>query len=213
MFDLEYGGGNNIKVTTKGLTLVFDAKRSVFGGKDVVVPGGVEFATESRLYLGDKNYKLNINGPGEYEVGSCIIKGIAAKQHLDDPEGKETDSTIYTADVAGFRLAILGNIWGKLTDKQLERIGVIDILVLPVGGRGYTLDAEEAVALTRQIDPKIVIPVHYAGSSLNYEVAQDTADEFIDRLKAPVIEAKSLKLKSGAPLPSELEIHKLSVSA
>ncbi len=212
MFEIEYLGGNALKISSKGAVIVIDGKRSVFGGKDVVVSGGVSLGTEARTMATSTDFKLSVSGPGEYEVGDVMIKGIAAKQHLDDPTGPERDSTMYSLMLGGERLAVLGNIWGELSDKQLEALGVVDILVLPVGGHGYTLDADEAIKLIGQIDPKLVIPVHYAAPGLNYEVAQDGLEEFVTKLKAPVVEEKTLKIKSGAVLPAALEVHKLAIS-
>ena len=212
MFELEYLGGNALKINGKNVTLVIDGKRSVFGGKDVAASGAVSLGTETRLLPDGAGYKLSVAGPGEYEVGDVMIKGVAAKQHLDDPAAPEHDSTMYAITLGGVRLAILGNIWGELSDEQLEQLGVVDILVLPVGGHGYTLDADEAVKLVGGIDPKIVVPIHYAAPNLSYEVPQDGLDEFVTKLKAPVVEEKSLKIKPGQVLPASVEIHKLAVA-
>jgi L-ascorbate metabolism protein UlaG (beta-lactamase superfamily) len=81
---------------------------------------------------------------------------------------------------------------------------LVDVLILPVGGNGYTLDATGAATLTRSIDPKVVIPVHYAESGINYEVPQDTLETFVKELGAPVEEMPKFKLKTGAPLPAVL---------
>ena len=55
----------------------------------------------------------------------------------------------------------------NLTDQQIEEIGMVDILIVPVGGYGYTLEPKQAVEVVRAIEPKIVIPVHYDDQVLN----------------------------------------------
>jgi L-ascorbate metabolism protein UlaG (beta-lactamase superfamily) len=108
--------------------------------------------------------------------------------------------------VGDVRVAVLGNIDPKLSEDQLEGIGVIDILILPVGGGGYTLDATSAASLVRQIDPKVVIPVHYADDALKYEVPQDTLETFVKELGAPVETAARYKVKAASSLPATLTV-------
>ena len=103
---------------------------------------------------------VSICSPGEYEVGDFSIKGIAAQRHIDSTETNKR-SVIYKVEVGDIHIAVLGNIAPAITDNQLEDLGVIDILIIPVGGSGYTLDATSAVNIIRQIEPKIVVPVHY----------------------------------------------------
>ena len=95
---------------------------------------------------------------------------------------------------------------------QLEELGLIDVLIIPVGGNGYTLDATGAVTLTRLIDPKIVVPIHYADPAIKYEVPQDDFETFAKELGGTVEEAPKLKLKSAAVLPETLTIYKLARS-
>ena len=108
---------------------------------------------------------------------------------------------------------VVGNVEDGLSDDQLENIGVVDFAILPVGGGGYTLDAVGATKVARQLDAKVVIPVHYRDSNLNYEVPQADLDEFLKALGAPVIEAgQKWKLKKSADLPGSLTIVKISRS-
>jgi len=101
-----------------------------------------------------------ISGPGEYEVKGVFIKGIPAFH--DESQGKERGKiTIYTIEAEGIKFCHLGDIGqNQLTDEQLEEIGSIDILMVPVGGI-YTISGQEASKIISQIEPKIVIPMHY----------------------------------------------------
>lgn len=203
MFDIEYKGGNGVVVATKKTTLVVDPKLSLVGLKDLSVKDTVELATEARFMVEDPAARLILEGPGEYEVGDFSIRGVAAQRHIDT-EKDEKLATIYRVEVGDTRIALLGNIAPTLSDDQLEALGVVDILIVPVGGSGYTLDATSAAAVTRHIDPKVVIPVHYADSALSYEVPQDDVETFSKELGAPVESVAKYKIKSAASLPEVL---------
>ena len=102
-----------------------------------------------------------ISGPGEYDVKGVFVQGIPPWH--DDKEGKERGSnTIYVIEAEDIKFCHLGDLGQKqLTDEQLEKIDTIDVLMIPVGGK-YTIDSQEAQKIISQIEPKIVIPMHYA---------------------------------------------------
>ena len=203
MFDIEYKGGNTVILTTKKATLVIDPKQSVVGLKDVVVKEAIQLATEERFVVPTNAYQLTFEGPGEYEVSDFSIRGVPAVRHLDSEDGPLL-STMYRIEVGGVSIAILGNIAPKLSEDQLESIGVVDMVIIPVGGGGYTLDATSAASLVRQIEPKVAVPVHYADAVLKYEVPQDTLETFTKELGAPIEETAKYKIKSGASIPEVL---------
>lgn len=211
MFELEYKGANCVTISTKKETIVIDPKLSVVGLKDVSVKGVVELATEARFAVNSADAKLVLEGPGEYGIADFDIRGIAAQRHIDT-EADPKVSTVYRIETSEIRVAVIGNIADTLDDDQLEEIGVVDVLVIPVGGGGYTLDATSAASLTRQIDPKIVIPVHYADGALKYEVPQLDVETFTGELGVSIEEMPKLKLKGAAALPPALTVYKLARS-
>ena len=165
----------------------------------------VELATETRFLVESPDARLVIEGPGEYEIGEFSIRGIPAMRHIDT-EPEKSGTTMYRIAVGEVKIALLGNIAEKLNEDQLETIGVVDIVILPVGGGGYTLDGSGAARLVRQIDPKVVIPIHYADNAINYEVPQDSLDTFVSELGAAVESVDKYKLKSAASLPAAMTI-------
>lgn len=200
MFDIEYKGANSVVITTKKSKLVVDPKLSVAGLKDLSVDGAVELSTEARFAVNGVESILSIEGPGEYGVAGFEISGIPAQRHIDT--GKDgLLSTIYRIEIGDARICIVGNIDSKLSDEQLERIGVIDVLIIPVGGNGYTLNATDAASIVRMIDPKVVVPVHYSDSALKYEVPQDNLGLFTAELGVPIETVAKYKVKQ-LPLPS-----------
>lgn len=209
MFEVEYKGANSVAISTKKGTIVTDPKLSLVGLKDANVKDAIELSTEARFALNADTARLNIEGPGEYGIADFDIHGVAAQRHLD-ADGKA--STIYRIEAGEIRVALIGNIYEKVSEAQLEEIGLIDVLIIPVGGNGYTLDATGAATLTRQIDPKVVVPVHYADAGIKYEVAQDDFETFAKELGGTVEEAPKLKLKTSAALPETLTIYKLARS-
>jgi len=139
-----------------------------------------------------------IEGPGEYEVKEVFIQGISSFH--DSSLGKERGlNTIYTIESEDIRLCHLGDLGQKeLTSEQIEKIGEIDILMIPVGGI-YTISAKEAVKIMSQIEPKIVIPMHYSIPKLKIKL--DGLEKFL----------KTVGLKKLEPLP-KLTIKKKDIS-
>lgn len=205
MFSIEYKGGNGVVISARKSTLVIDPKLSLVGLKDLSAKNSVELATEARFALNDPSALLSIEGPGEYEVVDFSISGTAATRHIDT-DSDEKAATNYKIDIADVRIAVLGNVASNLNEDQLEALGVVDVVIIPVGGGGYTLDPTAAADLVRQIDPKVVIPIHYADSALKYEVPQDSLQTFVGELGVPVETVAKYKLKSAAALPESLTI-------
>lgn len=208
MLEIEYKGANSIVIGGKEAVLWVDP----FSNPKTHKPGKTEtvyLATEPRFMppqLGEG--VLALEGPGEYETGPFWIHGVAAQRHIDTPEqGKQT--TMYRVDTGDFRIAILGNIDSVLSEDQLEVLGTVDFLLLPVGGGGYTLDATAAAKLVRQIEPKVVVPVHYADDAVSYEVPQDTVDTFIHELGSPVETMAKIKMKTASSLPATMTVYQL----
>ncbi|MFH1894846.1 MAG: MBL fold metallo-hydrolase [Patescibacteria group bacterium] len=147
---------------------------------------------------------LVISGPGEYEIKNVYMLGIPSWH--DSSEGKERgQNTIYVIDAEGLRVCHLGDLGQKeLTGGQLEKIGQVDILMIPVGGN-FTISEKEAQKIMSQIEPKITIPMHYSIPKL--KVKLDGVDKFLKSLgiKAMKPEPK-LSVKKKDILPEEAKI-------
>lgn len=115
-----------------------------------------------------------------------------------DTEGAPKRATMYSIVADDIAVAVVGHVHPDISEAQLEDLGVVDVLIVPVGGNGYTLDATGAVELVRKIDPKIVIPTHFADPAINYPVPQSELGIFIKELGATVEVSNRLKLKAGA---------------
>jgi L-ascorbate metabolism protein UlaG (beta-lactamase superfamily) len=202
--ELEYKGGNCVVITYKKDEIVTDPKLSALGLKDQGSNAAVQLLSQPMFAAPASDETIVIDGPGEYEVKNCSIWGIAAATHLA-PEGPRA-ATMYKIGAEDITIAVIGHVAAKLDDTQIEAIGVIDVLVVPVGGYGYTLEPKQAVDLVRAIEPKIVVPVHYAEEGVTYEVPQAPLEDFLKELGTPADEpVAKLKLKAGL-LPEKLTV-------
>lgn len=145
-----------------------------------------------------------IAGPGEYEIKNVFIQGIPS-WHDEKPGRERGENTIYTIEAEDLKLSHLGDFGQKeLTGEQLEKIGEIDILMIPVGGI-YTISAKEAIKLMSQIEPKITIPMHYALPKLKIKL--EGVDKFLKILGVKKIEPlNKLSIKKKDISPEEAKI-------
>ena len=120
-----------------------------------------------------------IAGPGEYEKQGIYVRGILS--YHDKVEGKERGlNTIYVIKSEDMVVCHMGDFGqAEFEGNQLDDIGDVDILMLPVGGK-YTIDYKEAVETVGKIGPKIVIPMHYKIKDLKIDI--DGPDKFIKEL-------------------------------
>jgi L-ascorbate metabolism protein UlaG (beta-lactamase superfamily) len=157
-----------------------------------------------------KDDQVTLNTPGEYETKGFSVTGVSARAHMDEAE--QHTATMYRITAAGIRIGVVGHIYPELSDEQLEIMGTLDVLIIPVGGNGYTLDAQGAGKIVRAIEPKVVIPTHYADKEIKYEVPQNELRLFIDELGAPTQEESKYKPKAGT-FPEQLTVVVLSRSS
>lgn len=120
-----------------------------------------------------------IQGPGEYEAKQTFIYGVPGWH--DNSGGTERGAnTMYLMESEGISVAHLGDIGQtELTAEQIEYLEGVDILLIPVGGE-YTVNAKQAHELVNQIEPRIVIPMHYKLPGLKVDL--DSVDKFVKEL-------------------------------
>lgn len=133
-----------------------------------------------------------INGPGEYEIKGVFIYGFSSF-HDEESGAKRGKNIIYTIKLIdeGITLAHLGDLGKTLNNEELEFLAKVDVLLVPVGGT-YTLDAKKAVEVVNQIEPRIVIPMHYKIPGLNIDIAG--VDNFCHEMGVTVEKLSKLKI-------------------
>jgi L-ascorbate metabolism protein UlaG (beta-lactamase superfamily) len=206
--DIERKGGNCIVITTKKYSFVVDPKLSQYGLKDQGIGATAEILTQSDFAAPVSEETVVVDGPGEYEVHNCSVRGVAARPHSKPGDAPKT-ATMYRLDLDDCSMAIVGHTQPKLTEDEVEVLGVVDILVIPVGGYGYTLEPKEAVDIVRAIEPKVVIPTHYDEEGVKFEVPQAPLSEFIKELGVTPETVSKLKVKAGI-LPEKLTVYELT---
>lgn len=174
--ELSYYGANCLRIATRKAQIVIDDNLAKLGLKAVTKPTDIALHTFKDVPAAESQFMADM--PGEYEIAGVIINGVAARGARDE-EGKHT-ATIYTVEADDMKVAIIGHIYPDLSEDQLEQIGLVDIVVVPVGDSGYTLDGVGALKVIKAIEPKVVIPTHYADKAVKYEVPQI---ELADALK------------------------------
>jgi L-ascorbate metabolism protein UlaG (beta-lactamase superfamily) len=167
--DMQFYGANCVVLSSKQTRLVIDDNLTSVGGKSVTKDGDICLFTGQHGAVAAKA-KLVIDMPGEYEASTVSIFGLQARAHMD--EASKESAVIYKITWGETRVLVTGHVFPKLTDPELEAIGIVDVMFVPVGGNGYTLDAAGALQLIKAIEPKLVVPTHYADTGLNYEVPQ-----------------------------------------
>ncbi len=207
--DITYHGANCLTLATKKATVVIDDNLASLGAKSVSKAAIRIYTNRSLKPDKPTDDAFIIDGPGEYEISKVSVIAVPAQSHMDEP-GKHS-ATIYKIIADGVSLLIVGHIMPDLTDEQLEEIGVIDILVIPVGGNGYTLDKIGAAKILKKVEPKAVIPTHYDQKGIKYEVPQNKLSEFVQEVGAEPVKEDKLKLKGGL-LNENLVVYELAVS-
>lgn len=190
------------KVGTEGITLVTDPFDKSLGLK---VPNfEADIITVSHDHDDHNNVSAFRGNPkvvksaGEYDIKGVMIEGITS--YHDEKGGKDRGSNIiYRIEMDDITICHLGDLGHILDNKQLERLEGIDILLIPVGGK-YTLDAKMAVEVISQIEPRIVIPMHYKTKDTKLDI--EGVEKFIKELGIEATYEEKLKINKK-DLPAE----------
>lgn len=138
-----------------------------------------------------------VDGPGEYEIGGVFVTGIAT---FDDEN--QFRNVVYVFDYNGITVAHLGDMQQVPTQKQIEALEQVNVLLVPVGA-GSSLNAAQAAELVSMLEPNVVIPMHYQIPGLRLDL--ETVDRFLQEMGVTdVKEENSLKMTTSR-LPEETE--------
>lgn len=135
------------------VTILLDPFEKEIGLKPPKNDADILIANRSGIKKEDLGSAFLIDGPGEYDIKDVYVYGFKAL----DPEA----GSFYTIETEDIRICHLGFLGPKgLSAEQIEEIGDVDILMIPVGDGG-TLDAKTAIKIMSDIEPKITIPMNY----------------------------------------------------
>lgn len=149
---------------------------------------------------------MTVRGPGEYEIHGVKIFGIHTFHDHETGASRGTN-TMYRIEIDGMSILHCGDLGHVLTDAQLEEVGTIDVLLIPTGGT-FTINEKEAAKVISQIEPSIVIPMHYKQAGMNASFNTLTPlDTFIAEMeKEPVREQKLVLTKDKIPLETTIVV-------
>ena len=150
---------------------------------------------------------LIIDTAGEYETKGVFVEGVEAWH--DAEEGKERGKNIiYRIEMEDISITHLGDLGHILDAKHLEKLEGTDILLIPVGGK-YTINAAKAVEVISQIEPRLVIPMHYKVPGLKLDI--DGLEKFVKELGIKPRTEEKLKISKKDFPQEDMELVVLSL--
>ncbi len=139
---------------------------------------------------------------GEYEISGVLITGITTFH--DREQGKQKGrNTVYLMEVDEVSVCHLGDLGHVLTAEQVEEIGNVDVLLLPVGGVS-TINASVAAEVVRQLEPKAVVPMHYKTEALSWEL--EPVDRFLKEIGIKQIDSQPKLSFTRSSLPASTQV-------
>ncbi len=148
----------------------------------------------------DSKTPFVLRGPGEYEVKGVFMYGIDISKKRESEKRKETRTTIYSFSFDELYVLHCGSLDRLLTEKEIDQIGKVDILLLPVGG-GSAMDSKTAVECIGQIEPRIVIPMQYKLSGFKSDLG--SVEQFLKEYGVKATETSDKLKIFKKELPAE----------
>ncbi len=185
--DITYLGHSSFKIKTKTASVVTDPfLPTMLGFKFPKTEA--DMVTVSHQHQ-DHNAVSMIDGspfviahPGEYEVKGVSVFGYPSFH--DIKSGAERgENIVYVIEADGLRVCHLGDLGSSISSHLLEELSAVDVLMIPVGGK-VTIGPKEAVDLISQIEPGIVLPMHFKAEGINETHFKDleTLNVFLKQL-------------------------------
>ena len=143
-----------------------------------------------------------VRGPGEYEIAGVLITGVLT-YHDDSRGSARGENTAFVIETEDLRLCHLGDLGHVPTPEQVEEMAGVDILLAPVGG-STALDAAAAAETISLLEPKLVIPMHYATPASTVKL--DPLDRFLKEMGASSVTAQPRLSVNRSALPPETHV-------
>ena len=159
--DIRWLADRSIIISAAAGTLVMDPQPGSGPGPDVDADTSVVTVSHAAALPGIEGWdgKVSIiRGPGEYEISGLAVRGIAVP--LGDANDPRALNTVYALDAELITVCHLGALNGPLTTQAAQLIGRVDVLITPAGGMDQAISADQAAAVTRVLEPRVVIPLH-----------------------------------------------------
>jgi len=144
-----------------------------------------------------------VDGPGEYEVGGVTVTGL--QTYHDASRGTERGAnTVFLIELDDVKVCHLGDLGHPLVDEQVEVLAGLDVLLVPVGGR-HGLDAAQAAEVVRQLEPRLVVPMHFKIPGVKLEL--EPVGRFLKEMGVTVAEPQpKLSVQASSAEPGETKL-------
>jgi L-ascorbate metabolism protein UlaG (beta-lactamase superfamily) len=146
--------------------------------------------------------------PGEYEFNSVSVRGVMTS--ISEGTPREQRNVAYSIEMENIRICHLGDIDEPLSPNQIDELSPVDVLLIPTGG-GCTLDLERAAQMLQDLDPKIVIPMHYSIPGIAVQLAQ--VDTFLQLLGGSEVQSQPRLSVTASNLPPNMRVTVLTPQA
>ena len=141
------------------------------------------------------------SAPGEYEFRGIPARGVMTPQLPETP--REQRSVAFTVELDGVNICHLGDITVPLTPRQVDELSPVDVLLVPTGG-GCTMDVDKVLQTMKDLDPKIVIPMHHSLPDLS--VPLQGIDVFLARMGLSDIQPQPRVVATTSNLGSDMRV-------
>ncbi len=173
---------------------------------DIVTLSHRHFDHTSGKKLVSKEDTDTMEGSGEREVKGIKVEGIDSFH--DKAEGaKRGENTIFIFEMDGFRICHLGDLGHRLSEDAIGEVKPVDILLVPVGGN-YTIGAREAIETVKDLEPSVIIPMHYKVEGLEVEISSE--EDFLRLAKDEGWEVTGKDKADIDTLPERKKVKKLA---
>ena len=147
-----------------------------------------------------------ITGPGEYEIGGAFITGVNTSSNKQEGDSEITPNTAYVIDYDSASVCHLGDMNAIPSQTQIEALGTVDVLLVPVGG-GKGLNAAQAAEIISLIEPSIVVPMHYRVGKV--KVKLDPLSRFLKEMGLGKVNSEPNLKVIKSSLPEETQVRVL----
>ena len=146
--------------------------------------------------------------PGEYEYNGVTARGVMTPLGEDTPQ--EQRNVAYSIEIDGISICHLGDISSPLTTRQVDDLKPVDLLFVPIGGH-CTLDIDQVYQTLQDLDPKIVIPMHYETTGVKVEL--NGLDPFVRRMGLELSQPQPRVVVTTGNLPTDMRITTMTVQS
>ena len=145
-----------------------------------------------------------LHGAGEYEIGGVFITGVQTAAAKGKAAASRADgNTVFIFSYEDVTVCHLGDLNAILSQAEVEALGTVDILLVPVGG-GNGLNAGQAAELISLIEPSIVIPMHYKLAKTKLQL--DPLAKFLKEMGLTKVEPQDTFKVTKSSLPEETAV-------